>query len=59
MGYINAFWLIVLSTGNIKNVHKAWVKRIIKKRSSARITKSIEYLNGLDELKAVKTGANL
>lgn len=39
---------------NTKNIHKAWVARIIKKSSSARITKAIEYLNELDELKAVK-----
>jgi hypothetical protein len=35
-----------------KNIHKKWVARIIKKSSSARVARSIEYLNELDELKA-------
>lgn len=36
---------------NTKNVHKAWVARIIKKSSSARVAKAIVYLKELDELK--------
>lgn len=35
----------------VKNIHKKWVARIIKRSSSARVTKAIEYLNELDELK--------
>lgn len=38
---------------NAKNIHKAWVARIIKKSSSARVAKAIEYLNELDDLKTV------
>ncbi len=34
-----------------KNIHKKWVARIIKKSSSARVAKAIEYLSELDELK--------
>ena len=39
---------------SIKNIYKPWVARIIRKSSSARVTKAIEYLNELDDL---KTGA--
>jgi len=35
---------------NTKNIHKAWVARIIKKSSSSRVIKAVEYLNELDEL---------
>lgn len=38
---------------NAKNTHKTWVARIIKKSSSARVAKAIEYLNELDDLKTV------
>ena len=34
-----------------KNIHKAWVARIIKKSSSTRVAKAIEYLNELGDLK--------
>jgi hypothetical protein len=37
---------------NTKNIHKQWVARIIKKSSSSRVAKAVEYLNELDELKA-------
>lgn len=36
---------------NIKNIHKAWVALIIKKSSSPRVAKAIEYLNELENLK--------
>ena len=32
-----------------KNIHKPWVARVIKKSSSARVSKAAEYLNELDE----------
>ena len=35
----------------VTNMHKKWVARIIKRSSSARVTKAIEYLNELEELK--------
>ena len=38
---------------NAKNIYKPWVARVIKKSSSGRVTKAIEYLNELDELKTV------
>jgi len=38
---------------NTKNIHKTWVAQIIKKSSSTRVTKAIEYLNELDDVKTV------
>lgn len=34
---------------NTKNIHKPWVARVIKKSSSARVAKAVEYLKELDE----------
>ncbi|MEO8712774.1 MAG: hypothetical protein ABI405_11655 [Parafilimonas sp.] len=34
---------------NTKNIHKPWVARVIKKSSSPRVAKAVEYLNELDE----------
>ncbi|HRI19329.1 MAG TPA: hypothetical protein PLA68_00180 [Panacibacter sp.] len=34
----------------VKNMHKPWVAHIIKRSSSKRVTKAIEYLNELNEL---------
>ena len=36
---------------NPKNIHKSWVARVIRKGSSARVARAIEYLNELDDLK--------
>ncbi|MEP6583523.1 MAG: hypothetical protein ABJA90_04630 [Ginsengibacter sp.] len=38
-----------------KNIHKAWVARVITKSSSTRVAKAVEYLNELDELKISAT----
>ena len=37
---------------SVKNIQKPWVARVIKKSSSVRVTKAIEYLNELDSLKS-------
>lgn len=36
----------------VKNIHKKWVARVIRRSASSRVSKAIEYL---DELEAVKT----
>ena len=37
-----------------KNIHKKWVRRIIKKASSKNVGKAVQYLNELEEIKAGK-----
>jgi hypothetical protein len=39
---------------SIKNIQKPWVARVIRRSSSARVTKAIEYLNELDNLKTAE-----
>jgi hypothetical protein len=41
---------------NIKNIHKAWVARIIKTSSSRRVAKAINYLSELNEFKTELPG---
>jgi hypothetical protein len=35
---------------NTNNIHKRWVARIIKRSSSTRVTKAMEYLNELEDI---------
>jgi hypothetical protein len=60
-----AAYLILIPLGlwfynqvTIKNIHKAWVARIIRKSSSNRVAKAIDYLSELNELKTELPATN-